>query len=63
MTACFQWSIPIVHYERRTGENGANHFPMHSDAAAVNDPQGLEAEPMSFGEILFHNCFYVSGRN
>jgi hypothetical protein len=63
MTACIEGSIPVVHHERRAGENGANYFPLHPDAAAVNNPQGIEAEPVGFGEIFFNHGFYVAGRN
>ena len=63
MTACIEGSIPVVRHERRAGENAANYFPLHSDAAAVDNPQGLEAKPVSFHEILFHHYFHVAGRN
>ena len=63
MAARLQRSIPIIRNERRAGENGADHFTLHSDAAAMNNPQCLEAQPVSFGEIFFHYRFDVARGN
>ena len=63
MTAGFERSIPVIQDERCAGENGAHHFPLYSDAAAVNNTQSFEAQPVSFGEVLFNHRFHVAGRN
>ena len=63
MAARFERSIPIIRNKRRTGENGADGFTLYSNAAAMNNPQGLETQPVSFGEILFNHYFHVAGRN
>jgi hypothetical protein len=63
MPACLQRSIPVIRNELGPGENGANHFPLYSDAAAMNNPQCFEAEPVGFEEIFFNDGFHIARRD
>ena len=49
--------------EGGAGEDGADHFALDSDAASVNDAEGLETERARLFEIRFDNGFDVAGRD
>lgn len=56
-------SIPKVENEFGASQHRTDHFPLHADAAAVDDAQGLESQAMGLRQILFHHGLYVSRGN
>lgn len=50
-----------VKYVRRPRENFADHLALHSDAPAVDDPNGLKTEPVSFFKIGFDRSLRIAG--
>ena len=61
-SARFGGSIPKVEYKAGAGQNGADHFALHADAAAVNNADCPKAQAMSFGEVFLYNGVNVAGR-
>jgi hypothetical protein len=55
--------IAIGRNEVETGKNGAHDFPLHSNAAAVDDAQGFKAEPVRLVQIFLHCSLDVRRRN
>src|SRR5947209_20552910 len=49
--------------EGRAGQDGANHFALHSDATAVNDAKGFEPQTVRFGEIFLDYRHYITWSN
>jgi len=57
----FSRRVLIRKDERSAGQHGAHDFPLHSDAAAVDDAEGFQAQAVRFLEIGFDDGFHLFG--
>jgi hypothetical protein len=48
-------------HEGRLRENCPNHFPLDSDATAMDDPQGFVPQAMRLDEMFLHYLLHVFG--
>jgi hypothetical protein len=62
-TPSFGGSISIGSYKRRSREDCAYRFALHSDTSSVDDPQGFVAQAMGFRQVFLDNGFQISWRN
>jgi hypothetical protein len=51
--------VPKIQNAGSSAQDCANHVTLHANAPPVNDSQGLEAQPVSLGEIFFYDTFDV----
>lgn len=49
--------------EGGTSENSANHLPLDSDAATVNNPDVSKCSGVRFIKVRFHNRLCIAGWN
>jgi hypothetical protein len=61
--ACLRGGIPKVQDKAGAGQNGANDFTLHADAAAVNHADCPESQAMGLNEVFLYNSRNVAGRN
>ena len=61
--AGFRGGVAEALDKRRTGENGPDHLALDADPTPMDNPQGLEAEPVRFAEVLLDDRLHVAWRN
>src|SRR5689334_8316387 len=49
--------------ERRPGENGPHHLPLHTNPTAMNDTEIAEPECVRFLEICLHDPLHIFRRD
>jgi hypothetical protein len=62
-TPGFARGIAVIGDELKAGERGADDLALHSDAAAVNNAEGFEAEAMGLQKVFFDDWLYVARRH
>jgi hypothetical protein len=62
-TASLRRGIAKVEDEFRASQHGTDNFPLHTDAPAMDDAQGLESQAMGLREVFLHYGLYVSRRH
>src|SRR5215213_6140514 len=61
--AGFGWRVRPVEDVFSAREDGAHHLTLHTDAFAVNDPDGPEAFFMRESQVFLDDQFHVPRRN
>lgn len=62
-TAGFGGGVAVIGHELQTGERGANDLALHTDAPAMNNAQGFEAEAVGLAQVFFDNWLHVARRD